>query len=216
MKELYPNYCIQHEAENMFSDEEGRLAVAAARAVVEDYVRNGTVPDVELSDTFREKGGVFVTLSTHPGGELRGCIGYPEPTYMLEDALKDSAISAASRDPRFPPMTADELDSVRIEVSLLTPPSEIDFDDPKELPGRIDVGKDGLIVQSGYSKGLLLPQVPVEWGWDAEEFLSQTCVKAGLRRNAWLTPGARVFKFQGEVFSEEKPGGPVARRNLCE
>jgi uncharacterized protein (TIGR00296 family) len=216
LKELYPNYCIQHEAENMFSDEEGRLAVAAARAVVDDYVRNGTVPDVALSDTFLEKGGVFVTLSTHPGGELRGCIGYPEPILRLAEALKDSAVSAASRDPRFPPVTADELDSVRIEVSLLTPPSEIEVDDPTRLPGEIVIGRDGLIVQSGHARGLLLPQVPVEWGWDAEEFLSQTCLKAGLGADMWLVPGTKVFKFQGEVFSEERPRGPVARRNLSE
>jgi uncharacterized protein (TIGR00296 family) len=216
LKELYPEYPIRHEVENMFSDEEGRLAVATARAVVDSYVRHGTVPDVEMTSTFSKKGGVFVTLSTHPGGELRGCIGYPEPAYRLADALKDSAVSAAARDPRFPPVTADELDLLTIEVSLLTPPLEIEVDDPSQLPSNITVGQDGLIVESGSGRGLLLPQVPVEWGWDAEEFLSQTCLKAGLRADAWLMPGTKVFEFQGEVFSEERPRGAVVRRNLSE
>lgn len=198
----------------MFSDEDGQLAVRAARAVVESHVRREPPPDLGLPAGFRRKSGVFVTLTTLPDGSLRGCIGYPEPLLPLEDALRDSAISACSRDPRFPPVRAGELDRIKVEVSLLTPPDEVVAKKPSELPKLVKVGDDGLIVQRGLNRGLLLPQVPTEWGWDSKEFLSQTCLKAGLPPDSWLRDGTKVFKFQAEVFSEEDPRGKVARRSL--
>ncbi len=200
----------------MFSDEDGLSAVRMARAVVEGHVRKEKPPRPELPAIFKAKSGVFVTLTTHPRGDLRGCIGYPEPLLPLEDALRDSAISAASRDPRFPPVKSSELDSITVEVSLLTPPEEVAVKKPSEFPKHVRVGTDGLIVQRGWSRGLLLPQVPVEWGWDSKEFLSQTCVKAGLAPDAWLQEGTKVFRFQAEVFSEEEPRGTVRRRSLDE
>lgn len=200
----------------MFSDSEGESAVRAARTVVESHVNKSRPPELDLPGSFQEKSGVFVTLTTHPEGELRGCIGYPEPLIPLADALRDSAISACSRDPRFPPVGPTELGRLRVEVSLLTPPEELVVKRLSDLPGHISVGSDGLILQRGWNRGLLLPQVPVEWGWDAEEFLSQTCVKAGLPPDAWRKEGTKVFKFQAEVFSEEEPGGPIRRRKLSE
>jgi hypothetical protein len=125
-------------------------------------------------------------------------------------------VSAASRDPRFPPVRQNELGEVKVEVSLLTPPVEVEVNKSTELPGRIKVGVDGLIAQRDWARGLLLPQVPVEWGWDAEQFLSQTCMKAGLSPDAWHIEGTRIFKFQAEVFSEVEPRGAVVRRELCE
>jgi hypothetical protein len=202
--------------ENMFSDEDGRLAVRAARAVIESHVRREPAPKLDLPASFRNKSGVFVTLTTHPAGDLRGCIGYPEPLIPLAEALRDSAISASSRDPRFPPVKASELDGLKVEVSLLTPPEEIKVRKPTELPKHVKVGEDGLIVQRSWGRGLLLPQVPVEWEWDAEEFLTQTCLKAGLPPDAWLDPETKVFKFQAEVFSEDGPRGEVRRRSLDE
>lgn len=202
--------------ENMFSDEDGRLAVRAARAVIESHVRKEAPPKLTLPADFKNKSGVFVTLTTHPAGDLRGCIGYPEPLLALEDALRDSAVSACSRDPRFPPVKPSELDGIRVEVSLLTPPEEIKVKKPSELPKQVKVGEDGLIVQRGWGRGLLLPQVPVEWGWDSEDFLTQTCLKAGLPPDAWLEEGTKVFKFQAEVFSEDGPRGEVRRRSLDE
>ena len=202
--------------ETMFSDEDGRLAVKAARAVIEAHVRKEPPPRLTLPAGFKNKSGVFVTLTTHPAGDLRGCIGYPEPLIALEDALRDSAVSACSRDPRFPPVRAAELDGIRVEVSLLTPPSEIKVKRPSELAKHVKVGEDGLIVQRSWGRGLLLPQVPVEWGWDSEDFLTQTCLKAGLPPDAWLDPETKVFKFQAEVFSEDGPRGEVRRRSLDE
>jgi uncharacterized protein (TIGR00296 family) len=200
----------------MFSDEEGRFAVRTARAVVENHVKRLPLPDVEVPPRFKEKFGVFVTLTKHPSDELRGCIGYPEPVAPLIDAIRDSAVNASTRDPRFRPMRLEELNRVKVEVSLLTRPAEIAVKKPTEYPKHVRVGEDGLIVQHGWARGLLLPQVPVEWGWNSEEFLSQTCIKAGLMPDAWLQPGTKVFKFQAEVFSEKEPGGDVCRRSLSE
>ncbi|OGS43338.1 MAG: AMMECR1 domain-containing protein [Euryarchaeota archaeon RBG_13_57_23] len=200
----------------MYSDEDGELAVRIARAVVEGLVQHTKFPLPKVPQSFSEKSGVFVTLTTHPGDALRGCIGYPEPIMPLIDAIKDSAVSAASRDPRFPPVKPEELRTIKVEVSLLTPPTEIMVNKPSDLTKQVKVGEDGLIVQRGLARGLLLPQVPVEWSWDAEEFLCQTCLKAGLMPDAWLQQGTKVFKFQAEVFSEDEPGGAVRRRTLSE
>lgn len=200
----------------MFSDEDGDLAVRIARATVEGHVRRERPPEFKVPDIFRQKGGVFVTLTTYPEDDLRGCIGYPEPTMPLIDALKDAAVSACSRDPRFPAVRPDELKRIRVEVSLLTPPAEVRTEMPRDYVKCVRIGEDGLIVQRGWARGLLLPQVPVEWGWDVEEFLCQTCMKAGLTPDAWLEPGTKLYKFQAEVFSESKPGGEVRRRKLGE
>ncbi len=197
-----------------FSDEEGIRAVRAARYVIESTVKCQDIPDLKLPASFKNKGGVFVTLKTHPEDELRGCIGYPEPVAALEEALVDSAVSAATRDPRFAPVSPDELPNLVVEVSLLTPPEPIEASSPKELIGKVKVGEDGLIVERGWARGLLLPQVPIEWGWKSEEFLEQTCGKAGLPLAAWKDPKTRFFKFQAEVFSEEKPHGKIRREIL--
>jgi len=200
----------------MFSDEHGALAVKIARSVVESHVRGTKAPAFDVPAVFKQKAGVFVTLTTYPDDRLRGCIGYPEPVMPLVDAIRDSAVSACSRDPRFPSVKASELDNIRVEVSLLTPPTEIVVKNCRDFLKHVKCGVDGLIVQRGFARGLLLPQVPVEWEWDEEEFLCQTCLKAGLMPDAWLQEGTKIFKFQAEVFSEEKPGGSVLRRKLSE
>ena len=187
-----------------------------ARMVVEKHVRRERMPEVDFPTGFREKSGVFVTLTTFPDDDLRGCIGFPEPIAPLIEALVDSAVSAASRDPRFRSVTPEELDSIKVEVSLLTPPKELRPEKASELPGMVQVGQDGLIVQRGGMRGLLLPQVPIELGWDSDEFLGQTCMKAGLSPDAWLMPGTKILRFTAEVFSETKPRGRVVRRDLSE
>ncbi len=197
-----------------FSDEDGIRAVRAARYVVESVVKCQDMPDLKLPQSFGQKGGVFVTLKTYPEMDLRGCIGYPEPVAPLVEALTDSAVSAATRDPRFSPVSLEELKSLVVEVSLLTPPELISVASYKELPGKVKVGEDGLIVERGWARGLLLPQVPIEWGWKAEEFLEQTCCKAGLQPEAWRDPKTSFYKFQAEVFSEEKPHGKINREIL--
>ncbi|MBC7108048.1 MAG: TIGR00296 family protein [Methanomassiliicoccales archaeon] len=195
------------------NDTEGEVAVRMARKVVDAEARREKVKDVDLPESFSEKRGVFVTLSTYPDHDLRGCIGYPEPVFSLEKALVMAAQSAC-HDPRFPPLREHELKGIVVEVSILTPPQMIKVSDPKKLPEQVIVGEDGLIVEMGPFRGLLLPQVPVEYGWDVEEFLSHTCMKAGLTPDCWLDKRARFFKFQAEIFAEEKPYGPVARKTL--
>ncbi len=164
-----------------------------------------------------EKCGVFVTISLLRGGEkhLRGCIGYPYPTSPLVEAVIDSAINASTEDPRFNPLTINELGKVVFEVSVLTPPEKIEVKNPQEYVNKIKVGEDGLIVEKGFYKGLLLPQVPVEWGWGEEEFLCQCCLKAGVPVDTWLTKEAKIYKFKGIVFEEESPLGEIKRMKLA-
>jgi uncharacterized protein (TIGR00296 family) len=116
----------------------------------------------------------------------------------------------------FEPVRKEELGSLVFEVSVLTPPEQVTVDKPEEYLKQIKVGENGLIVEKGFYKGLLLPQVPVEWGWCEEEFLCQCCVKAGLSPDSWLTKGAKIYKFQAIVFEEESPNGKVKRKSLSE
>ncbi|MCK4367859.1 MAG: TIGR00296 family protein [Thermoplasmata archaeon] len=197
----------------MYSEEEGERAVLAARKVIENYVRGEVRHDLDLPDSFGEKSGVFVTIDTFPARDLRGCIGYPEPFFPLKEALV-KASQEATRDPRFPPLREDELDDIVIEVSLLTPPEEIPATKPKEYLKSIVIGRDGLIARKGVFRGLLLPQVPIDWEWDAEEFLSHTCMKAGLRPDDWLKGDTRIYKFSAEIFGEKTPRGEIERRVL--
>lgn len=184
------------------SVEEGRLLIEIARSVIEERLRGSETFRLpgDLPDKFRENRGVFVTLEKN--GELRGCIGYPEPVRPLIDALIDAAISAATCDPRFPPVEPEELDEIEVEVSVLTPPTPIRVENPADYPQMIRVGVDGLIVERGWARGLLLPQVATEWGWDAEEFLCNTCMKAGLPPDCFYDPQTRVYRFQAQIFRE--------------
>jgi len=137
--------------------------------------------------------GAFVTIRKK--GQLRGCIGYPEPERPLLDVVEHCAVSAAISDPRFPPLTAAEWGDVDLELSVLGPIEPVDH------ISEVVIGHDGLIVEFGRRRGLLLPQVAVEWKWNAEEFAAQTCIKAGLPPDAWQK-GAKLFKFEAEVFAE--------------
>ncbi len=154
-----------------------------------------------------------MTLEAYPEHRLRGCIGYPEATHPLEEAITRAAVSAC-HDPRFPPLTREELPGVVVEVSLLTPARRLEVASPQDLPKEVVVGRDGLLVRHGRSGGLLLPQVPVDGGWEAAEFLSQACMKAGLLPDAWFEPAVEIYAFQAEVFAERAPGKAVARREL--
>ncbi len=198
--------------------EEGKFLIQHARSAVKEKLeKNKNIqPPKDTAKKLFEQCGVFVTISTpsHGEKELRGCIGYPYPTSPLVEAVIDSAINAATQDPRFEPMSLKELDKVIFEVSVLTPPEPVEVKNPKEYLSKIKVGEDGLIVERGYRKGLLLPQVPIEWGWCEEEFLCQCCVKAGLPPDSWLTKDAKIYKFKAIIFEEEKPLGEIKRVNL--
>jgi len=202
------------------SDEEGKFLLTLARATVKTYLETGETvkPPKETPPKFFENCGVFVTINKtrHSRKELRGCIGLPYPTNPLIEAVIDAAVSAATMDPRFEPLTLKELDTVVFEVSVLTPPEPVKVSNPEEYLKQIKVGEHGLIVEKGYHKGLLLPQVPVEWGWCEEEFLCQCSVKAGLPPNSWLSKDTKVYRFSAIVFEEESPNGAVKRKSLTE
>ena len=196
------------------TEEDGEILVKAARKVVTEFLKNNNKikMDNEFEEKFSFNSGVFVTLN-NPSG-LRGCIGYPLPDKKLFNALVDSAISAATEDPRFPSVGTNELDQITFEVSVLTPPVEIEVDDPLEYLSKIKVGRDGLIVKSGLNSGLLLPQVPKEYGWNEEQFLGHTCEKAGLTNECWKEKEVDILRFEGIVFKELEPQGKVIQVNL--
>ncbi len=200
------------------TQEEGEFLIHLARNTVKQYLQNEEKlePPKDTAKKLFEHCGVFVTINSVRGGEkeLRGCIGYPYPTSPLVEAVIDSAINAATQDPRFEPLSLEELDGVVFEVSVLTPPEPVQVVNPKEYVKSIKVGEDGLIIEKGFYKGLLLPQVPVEWGWCEEEFLCQCCVKAGLPPDSWLTKGVKLFKFRAIIFEEETPNGTIKRMSL--
>ena len=196
---------------------DGKFLIRLARDSIKNFLNKNErlMPPPETPEKFMEKSGVFVTLNKKDNSkELRGCIGYPYPTDPLVIALLNSAIEAATGDPRFPPITIDELNKIIVEVSVLTKPDLIKVDEPLELPKKIKVGEDGLIIEKGHIKGLLLPQVPIEWNWDNEEYLANLCAKAGLPFDCWIMEETKVYKFQAMVFEEEEPNGKIHLRNL--
>ncbi len=193
------------------SDSDGEILVKTARAVVTEFLKtkNKMKLDKDFEESFSSNAGVFVTLNHQ--SNLRGCIGYALPDKKLFNALQEAAISAATEDPRFPSVAFEELDQITFEVTVLTPPQEIEVLDPLEYPSKIKVGIDGLIVKSGFNSGLLLPQVPKEYGWNEEDFLGHTCEKAGLPKEQWKKKDTKILKFEGIVFKEQDPGGSVVR-----
>ena len=196
------------------SDQDGASLVKTARNVVSEFLKtnNRLKLDENFESNYSFNSGVFVTLNDPTG--LRGCIGFPLPDKKLYNALEDAAIAAATEDPRFSPVQYEELDKITFEVTILTPPEEIQVDDPLDYPSKIKVGRDGLIIRHSFFSGLLLPQVPVEYHWTEEEFLGYTCEKAGIPRDYWKKKETKILKFEGIVFKEESPNGQVIREKL--
>ena len=198
------------------SEKDGQILVKTARMVVTDYLKNGSKTELgkKFQEDFSFHSGVFVTLNNPLG--LRGCIGYPLPDKKLFNALEEAAISAATEDPRFPPVKFEELDSITFEVTVLTPPTKIEVNDSQDYLSKIKIGQDGLIVKYGYNSGLLLPQVPVEYGWNEKEFLEYTCEKAGLPKEYWQKKDVEILKFEGIVFKEKDPNGEIIQEKLLD
>jgi len=156
----------------------------------------------ELNDKiFEEKRGAFVTLHKKGVG-LRGCIGFVYPILELKKAIADGAVEAAFHDPRFPPLQKEELKDIILEISVLTKPEPIIVKTPEEYFDKIEIGKDGLMVFSQYSSGLLLPQVFTEFRANPKIAFEMTCEKAGLSKDSWKTSDVRFLKFQAEIFHE--------------
>ena len=184
---------------DVLTAEEGTMAVKMARNTIEAVVRGSPVPSPHLPPVFLEKRGVFVTITR--SGELRGCIGYPYPVFPLMEAIPSAATGAALEDPRFPPVTSTELPQIRIEVTVLTPPEPLDVE-PGQRPHSVIIGKHGLIARGAGRSGLLLPQVATEYSWGSEEFLTHTCMKAGLPANCWKKADTEILTFEGQIFHE--------------
>lgn len=207
------------------TDEEGEFLLKLARKTVEESVRKRKPIKTEIPENMPEKllekAGIFVTLNRKnmdKESQLRGCIGRIETNDSLAQATIDSAIDSALHDPRFPSVKPEELDEIVVEISVLTPPELIKVKNVMDYPKMIKVGRDGLIVEKGYKRGLLLPQVPVEQTppWNEEEFLGWTCWKANLTNDQWLDPNTKIYKFQAEIFEEEEPNGKIIRKEISE
>ncbi len=185
------------------AEEEGKKGLQLAREAIEQYLSDSMKMKAKngLPESFEEERGVFVTLNKY--GTLRGCIGYPYPVFKLKEAIIDAAISAAVNDPRFQAVTEEELTDITIELTVLTVPQVLK-EQPKDLPEHIEIGKHGLIVKKGLYQGLLLPQVATEHNWSSEEFLCESCWKAGLPQDAWLDEDTEVSIFEGQIFKEEE------------
>ncbi len=193
--------------------QQGNDIVIFARSVVEGYFTKHK-PKIahSLLPIVNEKRGVFVTI--HEGRGLRGCIGFPEPIKPLGQAVEQAALSAALDDPRFPAVRRTELSRLTFEVSVLSNPKLLKIPDPKAYSKHIVLGRDGLIAQRGMARGLLLPQVPVEHEWDAQEFLEHTCMKAGLMIDEYQKKNFELYTFHAQIFAEDSPQGDVYERKM--
>ncbi|MDD4299096.1 MAG: TIGR00296 family protein [Methanomicrobium sp.] len=185
----------------LLCEEDGKAAVCLARKSIEKYIADREITCPKLPSVFAEERGVFVTLTKY--GELRGCIGYPYPILPLFEAIRDAAVSAATKDPRFPPVQQDELESITLEVTILTKPEPL-LCPAEERSQKIEIGRHGLIIQGRGHAGLLLPQVATDYKWTSEEFLSHTCLKAGLFKDCWKDNSYELLTFEGQIFSENK------------
>lgn len=196
------------QLKTMLNLEQGKELIKLARKSVETKK-----VEKKFSKDFEIRKGVFVTIETFPEKELRGCIGFPRAIYPLGEAVQRAAISAAYEDSRFEPLKKEELEKVVFEISILTEPELIEVKNPKEYFGKIEEGKDGLILQNGPFAGLFLPQV---WKYfkSKEEFLENLCFKAGLTPDYIYRKDTRIWKFRAQIFAEEKPNGKVIEVKL--
>jgi len=178
----------------MLSAETQKQLLALARATLTKQL-GGSADEPAVGADAEEPKGAFVSLHSRTGHELRGCIGTFAFDQPLATNVRNMAVACGTEDPRFPPVRLAELDDYAFEISAMTPPQPIAAED-------VVVGKHGLLIQRGMRRGVLLPQVATEWGWDREEFLSQTCRKAGLPLAAWRDPGTQILAFSALVFGE--------------
>jgi AmmeMemoRadiSam system protein A len=175
-----------------YSAQERHKLLQLARQSIAAHLRGEPAPKPDVPTHLKEPHGAFCTL--HLQGKLRGCIGYVEPLFPLWQTVAQTAVAAASQDPRFEPLSLDEFPRIHIELSVMSPLFPV-------APDEVEVGVHGLMIREGERRGLLLPQVATEWGFDRETFLRETCHKAGLRGDAWQH-GATIQAFTAEVFSE--------------
>ncbi|MDQ7778407.1 MAG: AmmeMemoRadiSam system protein A [Planctomycetota bacterium] len=183
----------------MLSPSDKKTLLQIARETIASIVQSRKRPAFDVtSPALTANGAAFVTLNKR--GQLRGCIGHVDATGPLWSTVRDMATAAATQDPRFHPVTKDEVAQLHIEISVMTPMKKV------SSPEEIVVGKHGLMMVRSFRSGLLLPQVATEYGWTREEFLQHTCLKAGMSPDAWKDPATEIYCFSAEVFGEEESG----------
>ena len=179
----------------MLKSKEKKVLLEIAHKAIEAVVRNeDTTPEPREENALNMRNGCFVTIKQ--AGELRGCIGNFQSDLPLFKEVAEMAAASACKDPRFYPLQADELDTISIDISVLSPLEKIDDID------SIEIGTHGIYLEKGYYRGVLLPQVATEHEWDRETFLKQTCIKAGLPTDAWKAEEADIYIFSADVFSD--------------
>jgi AmmeMemoRadiSam system protein A len=186
------------------SEDEGNYLLKVARSTIKKRLNNEEQPQIDwkdLPEKFQEQLGTFVTITID--GNLRGCIGHIIPRETAIEGIRENAINAAFRDPRFPPLTREEFDHIEIEISILTAPEELRYTDADDLLNKLRPGVDGVIIKKGYHEATFLPQV---WDQlpDKEEFLSHLCMKAGLSHDSWRKEKLQVSTYQVQAFEEKK------------
>lgn len=177
------------------SESERHALLAIARGAIAARLAGRSPEPRPLAGTLAEPRGAFVTLRRRQDGELRGCVGFSEARFPLGEAVERAAQLAAFEDGRFEPVAADELEGIGLDVSVLSPLAPI-------APDAVEVGRHGLLIRCAGRAGLLLPLVPVQFGWDREEYLEHLCQKAGLPKDAWKRPDAELFAFTTELVEE--------------
>ncbi len=197
---------------HVYSADEGERLVKAARRTIELSVGSPRFKIELVADSvkgLKEYDGIFVTVESYPTGALRGCIGFMRGVAPVGEAVVEAAHAAAFEDPRFAPISDKELDRITIEVSVLTSPEEITGAASQRYK-KIKVGRDGLIAKYGFYEGLLLPIVAVEQKWDERRFIEESCIKAGISPNSWTQQDVKMYRFQTQIFKEERPDGRVS------
>jgi uncharacterized protein (TIGR00296 family) len=194
----------------LFTLKEGQHLVSVARDIVESLFSDGS-PSLQPLIQINVKAGVFVSIHDCSTGEniLRGCVGFPLPRGEFYSSLKEAAIAAATQDPRFNPISKEELDKVVIEVSVLNLPELIRVAKPIDYLAMVKLGVDGLMLSWGEHSSLLLPQVALEFNWTVDEFLSNLCYKAGLTPEMWMNKDVKIYKFGCVIFRESEPRGRI-------
>lgn len=188
---------------HQLADDEKRELLRIARATLREHSFSGRIPPGKPHrESLLAPASVFVSL--HEGEELRGCIGIVDEEKPIYRAVQEMAVAAATRDPRFAAVTPEELDDLVIEISVLGPTRRV------KGPDELTIGTDGVRVETDSHRGLLLPQVATDQGWDAPTLLARTCAKAGLPSDAWSAAGTQVLAFGAQVFSEKTH--PPAKR----
>lgn len=201
-----------------YSLEQGDKLVRAARQAIELYITTkefrGDAVEKTLPE-FTQKHGVFVTIYHYPTRTLRGCIGFPEGIGEVRKLVVEASVAAATEDPRFVPVSHREFEHTVLEVSVLSS-MEPTKGNAEQIKKQIKIGRDGLVIEYGYHKGLLLPIVPVEERWSVPRFLDEVCIKAGLPEHTWTHGTASLYKFSTQVFRETEPRGKVEEVRLEE